>query len=70
MEAEIERRTNERLQQSLQSQQPNLLLALTQPSMVGSPNVIHNMEGALSEMSLDYNNRTRKQQRNHKLISE
>jgi restriction endonuclease Mrr len=70
MEAEIERRTNERLQQSLQSQQPNLQLALTQPSMVGSPNVIHNMEGALHEMSLDYNNRTRRQQRSNKLLNE
>ena len=70
MEAEIERRTNERLQQSLQSQQPNLQLALTQPSMVGSPNVIHNMDGALHKMSLDYNNRTRRQQRSNKLLNE
>jgi len=38
--------------------------------MVGSPNVIHNMDGALSEMSLDYNNRTRKQQRTHKQLNE
>ena len=38
--------------------------------MVGSPNVIHTMDGALSEMSLDYNNRTHKQQRNHKLLNE
>jgi len=70
MEAEIDRRINERLHLTLQSQQHPLQLLPTQPSMIGSPNVIHNMEGALSEMSLDYNNRTRKQQRNHKLISE
>jgi biopolymer transport protein ExbB/TolQ len=70
MEAEIERRTNERLQQSLQSQQPNLQLALNLPSIVGSPNFIHNMEGAPQEMSLDYNNRTREQQLRNKLIRE
>jgi hypothetical protein len=38
--------------------------------MVGSPNVIHNMDGALHEMSLDYNNRTRRQQRSNKLLNE
>ena len=68
MEEEVERRTNERLQYSLksqshqlQSQSHQLQSQLTQSSMLGSPNVIHNMEGALAELSLDYTNRTRKQ---------
>ena len=77
MEHEIERRTNERLQYSLksqshqlQSQSHQLQSQLTQSSMLGSPNVIHNMEGALAELSLDYTNRTRKQIRSNKLMNE
>ena len=38
--------------------------------MIGSPNVIHNMEGALAELSLDYTNRTRKQIRANKMLNE
>ena len=54
MEEEVERRTNERLQYSLksqshqlQSQSHQLQSQLTQSSMIGSPNVIHNMEARL-----------------------
>ena len=66
MEEEVKRRTNERLQYSLKSQSHQL----TQSSMIGSPNVIHNMEGALAELSLDYTNRTRKQIRTNKMMNE
>ena len=70
MEHEIERRTNERLQHTLKSQSHQLQSQLTQSSMIGSPNVIHNMEGALAELSLDYTNRTRKQIRSNKMMNE
>ena len=70
MEEEVERRTNERLQYSLKSQSHQLQSQLTQSSMLCSPNVIHNMEGALAELSLDYTNRTRKQIRTNKMLNE
>ena len=70
MEHEIERRTNERLQYSLKSQSHQLQSELTQSSMIGSPNTINNMEGALAELSLDYTNRTRKQIRTNKMLNE
>ena len=70
MEHEIERRTNERLQYSLKSQSHQLQSELTQSSMIGSPNTINNMEGALAELSLDYTNRTRKQIRTNKILNE
>ena len=38
--------------------------------MISSPNVIHNMEGTLAELSLDYTNRTRKQIRTNKMMKE
>ena len=38
--------------------------------MIGSSNFIHNMEGALAELSLDYTNRTRKQIRSNKMLNE
>ena len=77
MEEEVERRTNERLQYSLKSQSHQLQTQfrqlqseLTQSSMIGSPNTINNMEGALAELSLDYTNRTRKQIRTNKMLNE
>ena len=77
MEEEVERRTNERLQHTLksqshqlQSQSRQLQSELTQSSMIGSPNTINNMEGALAELSLDYTNRTRKQIRTNKMLNE
>ena len=70
MEEKVERRTNERLQYSLKSQSQKLQIAPTQSSMIGSPNVIHNMDGALPELSLDYTNRTRKQIRTNKMLNE
>ena len=38
--------------------------------MINSLNFIHNMEGALAELSLDYTNRTRKQIRTNKMMNE
>ena len=70
MEEEVERRTNERLQHTLKSQSHQLQSQLTQSSMLGSHNVIHNMEGSLAELSLDYTNRTRKQIRTNKMMNE
>ena len=71
MEAEIERRASEMLQQRMNA--PAQLQTLpVQAALVGSPNVIQNvsMENALSELSLDCTNRTRKQQRVNKSIIE
>ena len=70
MEHEIERRTNERHRHSLHNQSHQLQSELTQSSMIGSPNTINNMEGALAELSLDYTNRTRKQIRTNKMLNE
>ena len=61
IEAEVERRTQERIQEQLNIQQLQLLSV--QPSRVGEPNLIQNVQmesTALNEMSLDYVNRTRK----------
>ena len=38
--------------------------------MISSPNVIHIMEGALAELSLDYTNRTRKQIHTKEMMNE
>ena len=54
----------------MDNQSHQLQSQLTQSSMLGSPNVIHNMEGALAELSLDYTNRTRKQIRSNKMMNE
>ena len=70
MEEEVERRTNERLRHSLHNQSHQLQSELTQSSMIGSPNTINNMEGALAELSLDYTNRTLKQIRTNKMLNE
>ena len=70
MEEEVERRTNERLRHSLLNQSHQFQSELTQSSMIGSPNTINNMEGALAELSLDYTNRTRKQIRTNKMLNE
>ena len=71
MEAEIERRASEMLQQRMNAP-AQLQILPVQAALVGSPNVIQNesMENALSELSLDYTNRTRKQQRFNKSIIE
>ena len=61
IEAEVERRTQDRIQEQLNIQQLQLLSV--QPSRVGEPNLIQNVQmesTALNEMSLDYVNRTRK----------
>ena len=70
MEHEIERRNNKRLRHSLHNQSHQLQSELTQSSMIGSPNTINNMEGALAELSLNYTNRTRKQIRTNKMMNE
>ena len=70
MEHKIERRSQERLRHSLHNQSHQLQSELTQSSMIGSPNTINNMEGALAELSLDYTNRTRKQIRSNKMMNE
>ena len=70
MEHEIERRTEERLRHSLHNHSHQFQGDLTQSSMIGSPNTINNMEGALAELSLDYTNRTRKQIRSNKMMNE
>ena len=71
MEAEIERRASEMLQQRMNAP-AQLQILPVHAALVGSPNVIQNvsMENALSELSLDYTNRTRKQQRVNKSIIE
>ena len=61
IEAKVERRTQDRIQEQLNIQQLQLLFV--QPSRVGEPNLIQNVQiesTALNEMSLDYVNRTRK----------
>ena len=54
----------------MDNQSRQLQSELTQSSMIGSPNTINNMEGALAELSLDYTNRTRKQIRTNKMLNE
>ena len=54
----------------MHNQSHQLQSELTQSSMIGSPNTINNMEGALAELSLDYTNRTRKQIRTNKMLKE
>ena len=61
IEAEVERRTQDRIQEQLNIQQLQLLSV--QPSRFGEPNVNQKLQmesTALNEMSLDYVNRTRK----------
>ena len=67
MEAVIERRASEMLQQRMNAP-AQLQILPVQAALVGSLNV--SMENALSELSLDYTNRTRKKQRVNKSIIE
>ena len=72
IEAEVERRTQLRIQEELIIQQHMQSLSV-QASRVGEPNVIQNStmdSSVLNDMSLDYVNRTRKQHRMNKLQNE
>ena len=54
----------------MHNQSRQLQSELTKSSMIGSPNTINNIGGALAELSLDYTNRTRKQIRTNKMLNE
>ena len=72
IEAEVERRTQLRIQEELIIQQHMQSLSV-QASRVGEPNVIQNStmdSSVLNDMSLDYVNRTRKQHRMNKSQNE